>query len=712
MALPELRDHQRALAESPNERKVFLYGPAGTGKTTTGIARMLHLLDSGVASRSLLVLVAQRTLSEGYRAALEQPERQAGTQVMVSTLAGLAQRMVDLFWPIVAEEAGFAYPQRPPVFLTAETAQYYMARLVRPLLEAGYFETVVLDRNRIYAQILDYLSKASAVGFPYTEAAARMKQAWSGESSHLRVYDEAQACANRFRRYCLDHNLLDFSLQIEVFRRHLWPLPMCRDYLISTHTHLIIDNVEEEVPVSHDIFLDWLQHCRSALVIADADGGYRGFMGADPHSALRLRDACDEQVTFSESFTTSADLRALAHRFGIAMQRQSEAPEAAISGDPQRALTYAHHRYHPEMLDWVADSVADLVQTQGVPPAQIAVLSPYLPDALRFALADRLARRGIPSRSHRPSRALREEPATRCLLTLSALAHPEWGVCPSRYEVAYALMQAIHGLDLVRAQLLAEIVYRVQDGRPSLSAFEQIQPAMQERVTYVLGARYDHLREALALHAQREHDDGAFDHFLGRLFGETLSQPGFGFQEGYDAGAVTARLIASVRSFRLMASYADEATDPAARRPLGQEYIEMVQEGVLAAQYLHDWWRQPEPAILLAPAHTFLVSNQSVDYQFWLDVGSPSWWDRLNQPLTQAYVLTRQWPSEAVWTEQDETETRDNALYRLVLGLIRRCRRRIYLGLTDLSEHGRDQRGVLVLLLQRILRAGAVEVAR
>ena len=137
----------------------------------------------------------------------------------------------------------------------------------------------------------------------------------------------------------------------------------------------------------------------------------------------------------------------------------------------------------------------------------------------------------------------------------------------------------------------------------------------------------------------------------------------------------------------------------------------MVQEGVLAAQYLHDWWRQPEPAILLAPAHTFLVSNQSVDYQFWLDVGSPSWWDRLNQPLTQAYVLTRQWPSEAVWTEQDETETRDNALYRLVLGLIRRCRRRIYLGLTDLSEHGRDQRGVLVLLLQRILRAGAVEVA-
>ena len=100
-----------------------------------------------------------------------------------------------------------------------------MARLAGPLLEQGYFETITLERNRIYSQILDNLNKAAVVGFPHTEMAARLKAAWIGDKSQLRVYDEAQDCATRFRAYCLAHNLLDFSLQYEVFVRYLWPLP-------------------------------------------------------------------------------------------------------------------------------------------------------------------------------------------------------------------------------------------------------------------------------------------------------------------------------------------------------------------------------------------------------------------------------------------------------------------------------------------------------
>src|SRR5690606_10045090 len=114
-----------------------------------------------------------------------------------------------------------------------------------------------------------------------------------------------------------------------------------------------------------------------------------------------------------------------------------------------------------EMLNWVADEIARLVREQGVQPGEIVVVAPFLSDALRFSLSNRLATYGIATRSHRPSRALREEPAARCLLTLAQLAHPEWGLQPTRYEVAYALMQAIAGvepgetIDLVRAQMLA-----------------------------------------------------------------------------------------------------------------------------------------------------------------------------------------------------------------------------------------------------------------
>jgi hypothetical protein len=508
-----------------------------------------------------------------------------------------------------------------------------------------------------------------------------------------------------------------------------------------------VDNVEEDTPVAHDLLRDWLPHYRSALLICDHEAGYRRFLGADPESGHALRDLCDEHVTFSEPFVASPDLQA----FGDALAHSLSRPQALLTpvggrrrrrgvGDARAALAYAYHRYHPEMLDWVADEIAKLVHAEGVPPAEIVVLAPFLPDALRFSLSNRLQARDIPSRSHRPSRALRDEPATHCLLTLAAVAHPEWGCCSSPFDVAYALMQAIDGLDLVRAQLLTQIVYRPIEDRPTLSSFDQIVPEMQERLTYVLGERYERLRTWIEDYVSRpqesETETGSisetttadtaaqtghrvdpwglpFDHFLSRLFGEVLSQPGFGFHRNYDAGRVAANLIESVQKFRWVTEPSRRleavptGNGPTATRgkgPLGKEYIEMVQDGVIAAQYVASWQLQPEDAVLLAPAYTFLMSNRPVDVQFWLDVGSRGWWERLYQPLTQPYVLSRHWPRDAVWTDADEVEARQETLHRLTQGLIRRCRRKVYLALSDLGESGREQKGQLLQAIQRVLR--------
>ncbi|MBN1178830.1 MAG: hypothetical protein JXD18_06440 [Anaerolineae bacterium] len=693
MTLPILSDAQRALVERPIAQKLFLEGPAGTGKTTAGVARMLHLLERGVPARSILVLVPQRTLASPYYEALHRPMLDAGGQVTVFTVGGLAQRMVDLFWPLIAEEAGFAHPDHDPTFLTLETAQYYMARLVHPLLDQGYFETVVIDRNRLYSQIIDNLNKAAVVGFPHTQIGARLKDAWSGEASQRRIYDEAQACAERFRDYCLAHNLLDFSLQVEVFLRHLWPLPLCREYLLETYTHVIFDNVEEDTPVAHDVLAAWLPHVQSALLIADHGAGYRRFLGADPEGAPELAQVCDERVAFAESFVTAPDVRALEARMLRAFNRPVELPP----GDARAALQYEIHRYHPEMLDWVAAEIARAVHDEGVPPGEIVVLAPFLTDALRFALMSRLAAHDVPARSHRPSRALREEPATECLLTLSALAHPRWGVVPGRFDVAYALMQAIEALDLVRAQLLADIVYRVREGASTLGSFDALKPEVQARITFVLGERYEHLRAWVE--ARQAEPEAELDHFLSRLFGEVLSQPGYGFHADYDAGRVAADLIESVQKFRWAAR--DDAPEG---KSLGQEYVEMVRDGVVAAQYIRGWRVQADDAVLLAPAYTFLMRNRPVDVQFWLNAGGSGWWERLYQPLTHPYVLSRRWPEGTVWSDDDEVAARQDALQRLVLGLVRRCRRRVVLGLSELGEQGYEQRGQLLQVFQRVLR--------
>jgi superfamily I DNA/RNA helicase len=696
--MSDLNLAQRQIIESPLDLRLFVSGPAGTGKTTAGVERMRYLLAQGVPGETILMLTPQRSLQEPYLDLLYSPERSAGGEVTPATVGGLARRMCDLFWPLAAEAAGFARPDQPPAFLTLETAQYYMAHLVRPLLDEGFFESVTIDRNRLYSQILDNLNKAAVIGFPHTEIGSRLDSAYFGDPAQRRIYADAQECASRFRQYCLDHNLLDFSLQLEVFANFLWRQDIVRDYLSRTYRHLIYDNVEEDGPRAHDILREWLPSFDSALLIYDEGAGFRYFLGADVYTGWGLRELCDDHVQLQGSFVMSEDVAGLSDGLVEAILPNMEGKTKEERRE-DAALSIVQSHFYPELLDSVVNEVEQLILS-GIPPSEIVILAPYLSDALRFSIAHRLEERNIPWRSHRPSRSLRDEPASHALITLASLAHPHWSIHPPKFDVTYALMQSIDGLDLVRAQLLTEIIYRQRD--LGLSTFDQIKPDMQERITFSIGNRYSVLRDWLLVY--RETDPLPLDHFFRKLFGEVLSQPGFGYHRNFDSVRVAASLVESVKKFRQ--SLEATSSDQSANSPftnLGREYIQMLQDGVIASSYLEGWQNEDKEAVLVAPAHTFLMMNRPVSVQFWLDAGSSGWYERLSQPLTHPFVLSRWWESGRVWSDADDVQYSKESLTRLVSGLLHRCRERIYICLSELGESGFEQRGELLRAFQKVL---------
>lgn len=676
--------------------RCFLEGNAGCGKTTAAVERLLYLMRAGVPAHQILVYVPQRTLAQPYREALAVPGVMASGAVTVLTLGSLARRTIETFWPLVVKQVAFGQPDEWPVFLTLETAQYFMAKLVQPLLAQGFFASVNVHPNRLYSQILDNLNKAALVGFPHTEIGSRLKEAWSGSPGQLSIYDDAQTCANLFRSFCLEHNLLDFSLQVEIFVHHLWENPLVRQQLRTQYRHLIAENIEEDAPVSHDILRQWLPDFDSALLIYDHGGGYRVFLGADPVSAYSLKDACETHVTFETSFITNATMQNLEQILLWVFGTHPPPPATETTSLPVHTL---FERFYPQMLERVAEEVLRCVDEEGIPPSQIVILAPYLTDALRFSLSDLLEKRKVPVRSHRPSRALREEAEIRCLVTLAALAYPEF-LPPNtlqHFDLMSALLQAIADMDLVRARLLANIVFRKTNSFPSLSSFEQIQADVQERITYRLGELYERLRRWIEDAQATEPEE--LEIFFVRLFEELLSQPGFGFYRNERAGELTANLVESARKFRL--AFRESMNVSLEER--NREYLRMVNEGLIAAQYLRSWQAQDEEAVLISPAYTYLMSNRPVEVQFWLDIGSSGWYERLFQPLTQPYVLSRWWQKGRKWTADDEAQVAEENLRRITLGLMRRCRGRIYLGYSEYSASGYEQRGELLRALQESL---------
>ena len=691
-----LTKEQQELLKQPFGSKIELYGPAGSGKTTAAVERLKSMVGNGIPARSLLILVPQRSLAIPYVQAIQTADFPAGAEPAVVTLGGLAQRMISLFWPMIAKSAQFGNPNLPPQFLTLESSQYYLAQVIEPLLQKGYFENVTVDPNRLFSQILDNINKSAVVGFPISEIGDRLKSAWIGPSSQLIVYDQAQDCVLKFREFCLKNNLLDYSLQFEIFTQNLWNTLLCRQYLLKNYRHLIYDNVEEDVPVAHDLIAQWMLELDSTLLIRDTDGGFRSFLGADPISAQSLGNMLPDKVTFSGSLVQSPSVQS----FQTVLHRSIR--ERSIADSPPQgwhsAFDVQSFRFYPEMMNWVTDQVVSLLEER-VKPDEIAVLTPYLSDSLRFSLFNRFERKGIPVKTFRPSRSLKDEPVARALLCLAKIAYSHWHQVPSKHEVRQALVQVLMGADLIRADLLSQTLY--QPGKPEIpfAPFEQIRPEMQSRITYSIGERYERLRSWLI--GFRERNVNELDIFLSALFGELLSQEGYSFHQNLEAAAITARLVESARKFRR--SVLAEKTP--LQSPVGREYVNLLDNGLIAAQSVAGWKQQMQAnAVLLSPAFTFLMSNRQVRYQFWLDIGSHGWWTRLDQPLTQPYVLNRNWVRANHWTEAFEFATNTENLDRLVSGLLSRCSEKVFMGISGMNEQGNEERGELVNAIQVLRR--------
>jgi hypothetical protein len=688
----DLTVEQIQIAQHATNAPIFLSGYAGSGKTTTGKAFLENLLDNKVPGNKILVLVPQKSLGLTYTDFFDSIETFNGSLPVIQTMSGISQRIINLFWPIIANQFNFANSKRPPTFLNIESAQYFLAKVCEPFFEKNYFSSIKTDKPRILSQILDNLNKSAVVGFPYEEISTRLKDSWNNDVKHLLAYDEAQICANAFRDYCYQNNLLDFSLKFEIFYKTIQESFLARQFLFKNYDYFLYDNCEEDTPVAHDIVLDWLPHFKSSLVIYDSNAGYRSFLGADPKSANRLSKKCSESMELQGSFIADEPIVNLITLYKNAIHRQNS---TEISASSLNRLSFHHHKFYPDMINLIVEQIYELTQ-QGIDPGKIAILAPFVSNALRFQLQQRMEEKGINLITHRPSRSLREETITHGMLAWIKIAYPEWGLVPTIYQFRTALHQAINNFDPIRADLLSRIV--LSKNTPSLlRSIDDLRPEMAERITLQAVMQYKEIFSWLNNYQERKNE---VDIFIASFFGELLSQPGFGLHQNYGAAEIIGKLIESMQNFRNNTGFHFKESG----KNWALDYISMLENGLISALYLQNWDTPPQDAVYLAPAHTFLMQNRPVKIQFWLDIGNLGWWQRLMQPLTQPFVLSRNWEVGSKWTDHHEYENNQSNLDKLITGLLRRNSGRVILHTAGYNENGDEQAGPLLKATQRILR--------
>ena len=674
-------------------RSLFVHGTAGSGKTTALQRRLLSLLAGGTSSYTILTLLPQPGAAQGYREVVSQGGLGPYLDLHLATYSGLAREMVTLFWPAIAGPAGFAAPHRPPTFLSYELAQVQMERVIAPLRSAGAFEGLRLRPQQILSQLLDNLNRAALNGLSLAEMEERLVTTWSGDPERVIYFEQAADAARRFRQHCLDSNSLDVSLIIDLFQHHLVEYPVFRDYLTGRYRHLLVDNVEELAPAGIS-FLRFLLPSRDSAVLAYDDlGGYRRFLGADPEGAWALREACDEVLELEESLVAGPGMAVL----GEFVRRRMTGGEPVAAKEAARGVQRViQPRYRREMVRQVVQEIGRL---QG---ETVAIIVPYLDQAVSYALASELEGAGLPHRILRRRGNPRDEPLVRAWLTLAALAHPHWQLGPTEYDVAEGLMLAIGELDWPRAILAAQCLYD-RDG-PSLRPVDTLTASQETRLGKSVVA------DLATLTGWLENWPSArpLDQFFRDLFSDLWEKVRQSEQRGQSAereAAVCAWLAGKAERFRRAAPALGlgETTEQA------KTFVAAIFQGLVTGDPLPAHRSEPlvqerEP-ILVATVYAYMLAGPVVDIQVWLDGASTGWWEIPRQPLSNAFVLTPGWPAGRRWTEADSAAIRNELLARIVYGLSMRCRRKVLLASSDLDERGERQDGPLWRALLPVIDA-------
>ena len=679
------------------DQRIWLTGRYGCGKTTAAVERARFLLEQRDSWPQVLIFTPGRNYSGPYMDLLSAD----GIFPRITTFNSFVQSCLNLFWPLAAGKTPFGRKGSYPLFLTIEAAQIIMAKLIRSRRDQGYFNALTTSPSRVFNQVMLAMHKCAAAEIPFSRYAEIMKESWGGDAALLPVFDQTQECGMLYRQICYDNNLLDYSLQLEIFSEHLLPDPVFRNWLREQQLHLIFDNLEEDVPAAHHFVREIAPLCRSMLLITDKEGGYRGFMGADPFSAETLSEICPLRVTMDEPFVSSPALQSMERVIADPSLTNRDLPVS-----PRSAFSFAAGHHYPEMIKKAVNDVADLVWAKGVAPKDIVILAPLVSDVLYTEMERGLREQGIRVYLHRPSRPLLNERVTRSLLTLCQLVRPVPGTQVRLLDIVQMAQTFIQGVDPMRGQLIVGGMFRVRkqdDPDPveyDIKPFSALSEEKRSRIPAPVAERFELLRKWIE--QQRKSRSPSPERIVSDFFSDILIREGFITDPETNLGI--RKVVDSMTKYRTLLDYLEKNGSTDGFRPDWTDYFGLVGLGMISARYNEELYAQPRDTVLISLTSAFLSLNRSADYQIWLNVGAPRWWERFVGELTNDAVLSRFWVPEKKWDTLTAAAYNDMHMIRQICGLLRRCRVQVKAYASELNESGMEQKSKLLYLFSTLTR--------
>lgn len=650
------------------QKKLIIEGKTGTGKTAWLINKYKSLLQAGCASEQILVLVMSRVQKMQW---LKKLGAVASGPRCIMSYVGFVQRELQKYWPLLGEK------QEQPFFLTLESSQYIMGRLIAAKREQGAWTDLISSNERLALEFIQNLSRAVMSGIFYGEIGERLYYSWEDSSLHNQQdYRDMQEVINEFRNLCRAKGLLDYSLVLEIYTAKLLGNADYQGKLQKRFKVLLVDDLAEAFALELDFIRNFSGECCAAW---NPSGGYSRFSGAVPEEAEKMIADWPRKFMLN-CYTGSRENVALGERLS---ERIMENKAASLQHQKHEFL---HEDLNTQIFPLVARKIKRYLRN-GVLPGKIAVIAPYIDNTLEFSLNYYLESTGRRVTNLVRQNSFLDNNFLQALVTLACLAHPEWNLLPPKSDLRQTYSLVLE-LDPLRSSLLAEATVQKKPYRlPELDEFD-----LRERIGYAASERYERLRSWV-----KSYQTGlpvALDFFWQRVLTEILIYLPF-----IEENLIFCRqLIESASHFLAVMEKLNE-------KDMQKVYITFLRSGIKGAESIELLEQKLNPTeIILTTPYVYLASGESSEVQIWLDINSDGWYATDRQEMANVHVLQRTWTKGEVFFDATDEQMRKLKMAVTCQALLARCSEAVILAGTSYSSRGYEQDGILEELMLNTLQ--------
>jgi hypothetical protein len=651
--------------------KILIEGDTKSGKTTLLKKKYIQMINDGINSREILVLIANRMEAIKFK---ENLTLEYSGENRIYSYFGFVQHELNKFWPLILKKSKKIHKLNIlPTFMTFEASQCLMGKTVEYYRKQGFLGDLNSSNEDISKKLLSNILDASLNNLVYTKIGDRLKS--FGEVQRDLLYDQMNVIIDKYMEKTLENGTFDYGTSVYLYNNFLLKDEFYLNNFKKNTQYLLVDSGEIGSIAEVD-FIDRIKNDLKGLIITlNTDGPY----GIYNYSKGYL----EKKIIDSEYKTIKLDSRDIKINNFLERLEKNLYSTEIIDKLPNLHLDI-ENEYKSENNRKVIKKVLELLDNS-VSPIDISVIVPQNDLVLEFALEKISRERNFKYMNIGRNERILDDPYA-YILVISSILFYEFKEINLNFDEIKVFFNLALGLDSIRSALLTNYI-----GRRSNNIYKLIDIESQEikkRIPEQNIEKYDKIREIFnRIPKETELYDFFEIIYIELIVGEEKKSKNIkGCRELIDSSK---KFIETLRNFENI-------------KNINYEFIKFLRDGAKASESLIELDERLNGEYLsISTPYAYINSGRDTKYQIWTDIRNKNFIPDTKNILQNSWVFSKTWKGNRFSIEDQFYIEKINTM-GILRRLIKSCSGKIYIYGSKYSSGSHRQDGLLYSEFKKI----------